>query len=295
MHFVEALLASGATVTATFTRSGPDAYPDSLARQRIQRLLPHVEVRWNTSFGNPKWMQLLKSGDFHLLCAHGAAVGNYRNPDFPVDQAVAANTRNLESTLDLFGRNGGRGVVLTGSYFEPGEGEGTRPRRAFSPYALSKARTAAAYRAACRERSLPLAKYVLPNPFGPLEKPNFSSYLVHCWLRGETPLVRTPDTVRDNVAITVLAADYARFALQLAGPDRPRLKRNPSGWVESNLDFARRLARALRPRLGRSCPVRAAPGSRGAHPPGEPPARYNTDSLPAPLPQFWDDLARFYL
>ena len=98
---------------------------------------------------------------------------------------------------------------------------------------------------------------MIPNPFGPYEEPRFTAYLIRCWRSGETPSVRTPDYVRDNIHVTLLAAAYRRFVEGL--PAKPAItKYGPSGYVESQGAFAQRFAREMQPRLGFPCPVEIA-------------------------------------
>lgn len=294
LHFVEALVAAGATISATFTRPRMADYQDPIVQLRLQRVLARVQPVWGVVFGDQRWLELVADQNFDLVCCHGARVGDYRSQEFSVEEAVAADTRSLDPMLELLARRKSGTVLLTGTYFERNEGEGTRPLRAFSPYGEAKSQTAARFQDRCAAYQIPLGKYVLPNPFGPLEKPNFSSYLARNWLAGLTPEVRTPDTIRDNLPVTALAEDYAHTACRLLRERPAFLKRNPSGGRESNLAFARRLASMLEPHLHQKCPVRPAAGRGGQHPPGEPAERYNTDLLPPVSASFWEILAHYY-
>jgi UDP-glucose 4-epimerase len=150
-------------------------------------------------------------------------------------------------------RNGGlKGAILTGSVFEQNEGAGEAPLVAFSPYGLSKGLTAEVFRHRCREAGVRYAKFVIPNPFGPLEEPRFCAYLIRAWKKGEVARVNTPLYVRDNIHVSLLAAAYAKFVGEIAsGACRDRL--SPSGYVEAQGAFAERFAAAMRPRLGMEC------------------------------------------
>ncbi len=147
---------------------------------------------------------------------HAAPVRDYRSPDFDIAGAIAENTANLRAVLDVLGKGGLKGVVLTGSVFEQDEGAGEAPGR-LSPYGLSKGLTAAVVSHRCREVGLPYAKFVIPNPFGPLEEPRFCAYLVRTWKKGETARVNTPSYVRDNIPVSLLA--------KADGSSRPRRRR----------------------------------------------------------------------
>ncbi len=194
-----------------------------------------------------------RPGGFDLLCHHAARVGDYRSPDFDIAGALAENTANLRAVLDVLGKGGLKGVVLTGSVFEQdeGAGEGAADRLLALWPVKGPDRGGRAATAAARV-GLPFAKFVIPNPFGPLEEPRFCAYLVRTWKKGETARVNTPAYVRDNIPVSLLAKAYAKFAAETAA-GKGRAKLNPSGYVESQGAFAERFAGAMRPRLKLAC------------------------------------------
>jgi len=61
------------------------------------------------------------------------------------------------------------------------------------------------FRYHCGEARIPLGKFVIPNPFGPFEEPRFTAYLMRSWKDGKPAGVKTPDYVRDNVPVDLLA------------------------------------------------------------------------------------------
>jgi nucleoside-diphosphate-sugar epimerase len=186
------------------------------------------------------------------------------------------------------------GIVATGSVFEQDEGAGNAPLRAFSPYGLSKGLTWQVIRHWCQILGVPLGKFVIANPFGPLEEPRFISYLVKTWRAGEIAGIRTPRYLRDNIHVDLLAAAYAGFATEMA--QRPSNGRyGPSGYVETQGEFAARVAAALGPRLKLDCRVRLETQTDFS----EPLARMNTDLLDVTRYGWsevaaWDALAGHY-
>ena len=136
-----------------------------------------------------------------------------------------------------------------------------------------------------------LGKFVIPNPFGPMEEPRFTAYLMKTWKEGKPAAVKTPDYVRDNIHVDLLAATYSDFVDQLvaasseksspspplgvtvpggspsppleerAGERRPLtchnqlLRCNPSGYIESQGAFALRVAREVKARTNWACEV----------------------------------------
>jgi hypothetical protein len=139
-----------------------------------------------------------------------------------------------------------------------------------------------------------LAKFVVPNPFGPYEEPRFCDYLMRCWTAGDTAEVRTPAYVRDNIHVTLLAAAYADLVARV--DTLPRWSRlGPSQYVETQGDFAHRFAREIGRRLGLRCALDLTVQTEFP----EPRSRFNTDRLNhARLgwdeTKAWDELADYY-
>ena len=290
--FVRELAAAGHEVVATFRK--PAAEYTEVRRRRVAGLEKLCRPVYGSSFGSQEFMELIRTSRFDLLCHHAADVTNYKSPDFNSVEALAANTRNLSGVLCALKQGGGRGVLLTGSVFENDEGAGSEGLPAFSPYGLSKSLTYQSFRYYTRAAGLPLGKFVIPNPFGPLEEPRFTAYLVKNWFAGKAPGVETPAYVRDNIHVSLLAKAYAQFASRMA--DAPHsMKLNPSGYVESQGAFALRFAREMQPRLGVPCNVELKNQTQFT----EPRVRINTDLLDANSLGWgesaaWDELAEYY-
>lgn len=290
--FVKELAAAGHEVVATFRKPAGE-YTD-VRRRRVAGLEKVCRPAYGAAFGSPEFLDLIRAGKFDLLCHHAADVTNYKSPDFDAIAALGTNARNLAAVLGALKQSGLRGVLLTGSVFENDEGAGSEGLPAFSPYGLSKSLTFQTFRYYCRAAGLPVAKFVIPNPFGPLEEPKFTAFLVKNWYAGKTPGVSTPVYVRDNIHVTLLAKAYARFAGRV--PDAPHLmKLNPSGYVESQGAFTLRFAREMQPRLGIPCNVVLENQTQFP----EPRVRINTDVLDAASLGWdeaaaWDEIAQYY-
>lgn len=292
--FAKALSEAGAEVVAPL-RAGVADYAQGTRAERVARLAAVAEIVEHAPFGSERFLEFARTESVDLLCHHAARVGDYRSPDFDIAGALAENTHNLRAVLEALAGRGLKGVVLTGSVFEPDEGAGEEPRVAFSPYGLSKGLTAAVVSHRCREFGLGYGKFVIPNPFGPLEEPRFCAYLIRTWREGKVARVNTPDYVRDNIHVTLLAAAYARFAamVSLAGTTPQRL--NPSGYVERQGAFAQRFACAMKERLGWACDVELGRQVDFS----EPLMRVNTDAAFRYVDAWdeqasWDAIADFY-
>ena len=294
--FIKALVAAGHEVVAVFTGSGPEDYPPDTTRgQRVGQLLDCCRPRFGHCFGDESFLKLIREqGDLSLLCHHAADVTNYKSPDFDVHGAVARNTLNLPWVLEALGEVGCRRIVLTGSVFEGHEGRGHEGIH-FSPYGLSKSITAEIFAYYCSRSGQRLGKFVIPNPFGPYEELRFTRHLVGSWFTGTVPTVGSPDYIRDNIHVSLLALAYGRFIETL--PDEGGFSRiNPSGYAESQGAFARRFAAEMDRRLDCDCRVELAKQSDFS----EPLERVNIDQLDPEdygwsQSTAWDELADYYL
>jgi nucleoside-diphosphate-sugar epimerase len=291
--FVRALAAAGHEVVCPITR--PLASYTDIRRQRLELLQPCCRLVCGASFGSEAFLQLARGESFVQLCHHAADVMNYKSPDFNAPAAMANNTHNLSAVLATLRTAGLKSVVLTGTYFEAGEGQGTEPLLTFSPYSHSKTLTCERFQEECRAHGLPLGKFVLPNPFGPFEEPRFTAYLMNHWKAGRPAEVKTPDYVRDNIHVDLLAAVYAQFAARVLELKTGFLKINPSGYVESQGEFARRVAREVKTRLGWNCELILARQESFT----EPMERTNTESADLLVPAWskskaWDAFVEYY-
>lgn len=293
--FVRELAQAGHEVVCPL-RGAPESYTGP-RRRRSEALQSVTKVRLlpGVRFGEPAFLDLARQGPWDLLCHHGAEVGNYKAPDFDVLRALESNTHNLRPVLETLQSGGVTGVILTGTVFERGEGLGEEPLRAFSPYGLSKTLTWEAFHYACTSAGLPLGKFVISNPFGPLEEPRFTAYLARTWREGKAAIVQTPDYVRDNIPVDLLARVYVGFAQALAAQRPAVSRRNPAGYAGTVGQFAERVAREFRARLGWACEVQLALQQDFS----EPLRRVNSEPAAAAVPDwkeavFWDAFAAYH-
>jgi len=290
--FARTLTSAGHAVVAAVR--GARAGYTGLRAERISLLEGHCSLIWNQTFGGDDFVKTIeREGPFDLLCHHASDATNYKSPSFDAFGAVTANCHGLPRVLAALKRGGGRRIVLTGSVFETGEGCGTAPLMAFSPYGLSKTLTAEAFRYFAAREGLALGKFVIANPFGPYEELRFTRYLMNCWSEGRTACVSTPDYVRDNIPVSLMALAYADFAAAL--PHAGFHKFNPSYYAESQGAFAARFAREMGTRLDIATPLELAVQTNFS----EPLVRINTDRIAIDAARWqesaaWDDVASYY-
>jgi UDP-glucose 4-epimerase len=256
-----------------------------IRQNRLRQAARAVRLEYDCPFGSDRFVDVVEQADrWDLLCHHGAAVLDYKSPDFDYLAALGNNTKRVGTVLRTLAERGCRAVLLTGSVFEADEGAGDPPHGAVSAYALSKGLTADVVRYFCERTGLRLGKFVIPNPFGPYEDARFTRYLITTWRTGQVPTVRTPDYVRDNIHADLLARCYAHFADTMLDRSIGTRKLNPSGYIESQGAFARRVAREVGTRLGLPTPLEFAAQTEF----DEPRIRINTQPAVQLVPE-WDD------
>lgn len=290
--FARELAEAGHHVVATF--QGDRKSYSGTRGQRVTRLIDHIEPVWNCSFGDDRFLELVSGQhSWDLLCHHAADVTNYKSAEFDVVSAVSSNTNRVRDVLAAISRSSSSRVLFTGSVFEPGEGAGSEGLPAFSPYGLSKSLSWQLFRYYCAEAAIPINKFVIPNPFGPFEEARFTAYLVNTWKRGDVAAVNTPAYVRDNIHVSLLAKAYRSLAESTNTPKRGSF--SPSGYIESQGQFALRVADEMRHRTTLACDVELA--EQRDFP--EPRIRINTDVF---TPQnnwdeaaAWDEFCDFYM
>lgn len=288
LYIAESLAAAGHQVVAV---ARARAYADPLRQARMDRVAKAAEVVLGAPFGSEAFLAAIRSrAPFDVLALHGAEVGDYKSPDYDMAAAVEANSRNAPAVFAAARDAGVARVVLTGTVFEPGEGEGTEPLVSFSPYGTAKAETEKVLRPAAEAAGLAYSKFVIPNPFGPWEERKFQRLVMTRWSQGLPVHIDLPLYVRDNIPVDLLALAYAatvegRFGGYCA----------PSGYRGTVGDFFERMAREIRLRTGWACALTLAETQAFA----EPPARVNRTRLDSAAlgwseAGFWDVYADHY-
>lgn len=290
--FIHELAAARHSVTAVFRREA-DEYLDVARRNRVALASATSRPIYGCSFGDERFLALIREGGWDVLCHHAADVTDYKSPNFDVVAALRNNTHNLPAVLDALQAAGCHRLLLSGSVFEGGEGAGSQGLPDFSPYGLSKALTCRIFAYYCERAGVGLGKFVIPNPFGPFEEPRFTAYLMKTWLAGDAAVCSSPAYVRDNIHVSLLAKLYVRFAAEFPATVFTRI--NPSGYAESQGAFTLRMAQEMRPRLKLPCLVELK--KQVDFP--EPRVRINTDipdlnAVDWDEPSAWDEMAHYY-
>lgn len=274
-------------------RGGQGSYSGTRAKRVTLLESLGVKVLYGVSFGSGPFLEIIREG-FDIICHHAAIVNNYKSMDFDVLLALKQNTYDIRSVFEVARKVGVRTIVHTGSVFEQGEGCGERPLKAFSPYGLSKGLTHQVLEYWAGEFGVTLLKFVISNPFGPYEEARFCNYLLSCWTKGEIAVLKTPEYIRDNIHVSLLALAYNDFVENRSGSLFSE-KYGPSGYIESQGEFARRFAREIGQRLKIETPLQFLEQKEFL----EPKVRINVDRLKGynlgwNEEEAWDFLAEYY-
>jgi UDP-glucose 4-epimerase len=288
LWFARALAGSGHEVVAPLRAR---SYDDPLRRTRLDEAAKVADIIPAAPFGSDRFLGLVADyGPFDVICHHAAEAANHKSPDFDVDAAVAANTFNVRTVLAMAVDTGVQRLVITGSAFEEGEGQGSEPLIAFSPYGQSKTETSLVLQEEAAEAGLECVKFVIPNPFGPFEGQTFQRFVMSQWSQGKAANVSHPLYGRDNVPADLLALAYARATEgQMGDYVSPSFYAGPVG------DFFKRMASEIAPRTGWACALSLAE----SHAFDEPQTRLNLEPLDETAlgwseAAFWDGYAGYY-
>lgn len=243
-HFTYELLASGHNVVG-FSRN-----LHNWSREENSRISWIKEKYPNFKIFSLDNISKIKSKEFQLLCLHGAYVENYQSPEFDVNFAV---DKTLEVTNILAEIFPSANIFHTGTFSEPNESSGNFPRLSFNPYSESKSIVWEKLKTHLKERRI--SKYIMPNPFGPLESKRFTDYMLRCWGQNQAAVVNFPFHVRDNVPIDLLRKHYARSIEMFSESILSTMHFYPSMYPESIQTFAQRYKQQLEARSNSEFPL----------------------------------------
>jgi hypothetical protein len=254
-HFAFELLKSGHNVVG-FTRNKSSWNKEQNDRiSWIKKQFPKFEILSSAETSK------LRSAKIGTLCFHGANCENYQSLDFNVEVAI---TEYFEIANHLLSIYPNANVFHTGTFSEPNESTGNLPRRSFNPYSTSKTKIWQILNETTQ--NIKIAKYVMPNPFGPLESRRFTDYLIRSWALNQEAIIKFPFYVRDYVPIDLLRKHYVK-SLEIFEKNNVRVRRfYPSMYAETNEAFAYRYKRELELRTTLSPKLKSDLNSKHAEP-----------------------------
>ena len=243
--FIEALANAGHEVVTTLT--GSLSSYRGVRSLRVQKAATYATIHEGVSFGDDRFVNLVQCESFDVFCHHGAWTKEYNSMNYDFGSAFSNNTRSMNIVCKALSENGCRKVIVSGSIFEEVE-------KLFSPYGLVKKLTAQTAEFYGTHFGMQVSKFVIPNPFGPLDNPKLIAHLMKDWHAGRSACVWPPLYVRDNIPVSLLALGFVHWVEQcpsIVGTSSFA----PSGYISTMGEFVERVARELRPRLGLECAV----------------------------------------
>lgn len=292
--FARQLKDSGHTVKCLMTRNSAADYTGLKSAIRFSHLQAEFPLLYNAAFGTEAFQQILEAEEFDLLCLHGSHIPEYKSQSFNIAESLFHNLHNINDVFAILQRKKNR-ILLTGTLFEPNEGLDGKPAEAGSPYGLAKGLITQAFRYYSIKFTVPMRHFVVANPFGPLEDRKFNYYLMDCWLNGKKAQVKTPDYVRDNIPVTLLALAYEKACRDLMGQANLFSSTRPSGYVGTQAKFTALMAEHMRGLLHIPCEFECLKQIDFL----EPMDRHNSENAFVVFPEFseetfWSEYSHYY-
>jgi UDP-glucose 4-epimerase len=263
---VRAVISGGTSYTAAciaqaFARHGHDvvalcrgelgAY-SGLRRLRLERMrTAGVTIHGGLDAENGAMAGWLALRRLDVWIHHHHPMEDFRAPTYDTVRARAVALDPLDGIFGALGAAGAKAVLLSGTYFEPGEGG--RPASApATPYAALKGELSAAVAARAAAAGLAFGKVVIGAPTGALENEDrLTPQLIRAAERRVPFALRAPESVMDMIPGETLAEIYVEAARERldACSREPRVWR-PSGWVVTARAWADRVRATVLRALG---------------------------------------------
>jgi nucleoside-diphosphate-sugar epimerase len=174
-----------------------------------------------------KWIETHRP---QIWIHHHHFMTDFRSPQYDLDRANQVAIKPLPALIKALAASDCRGLIFSGSYFEPGEG-GQINEQQVTPYGRNKAQTWHELARECATHELYLSKVVIPNPVGPFENEDrLTPVMLRKATHHELLDVRSPNSVSDNIPASSLAQTYLQVAEDLFAQGLASIVR-PSGWI----------------------------------------------------------------
>jgi UDP-glucose 4-epimerase len=225
----------GWQVHGLLSQSGASKY-EGLKKVRLDQLMSTAQVHFGVRAEDETMTSWISKNRPEIWIHHHHFMDNFRGADYDEKKAFETGVRPLESLVKALKSSGCKGIIFSGSYFEPGEGGAASAEVVRTPYARSKKLVWEELAKLCKTHHLPLSKIVIPNPIGPFENEDrVIPILIKRSIDGSALQLFAPDSLSDNLPIWSLAHVYADIAEGLLKGEEKIVR--PSGWVATAKDF----------------------------------------------------------
>jgi len=182
-----------------------------LPKKRIQFLktiTPHIYYNIRAELNSMNEWILEHKPDFWIH--HHHHMQDYRSPHYDTDMAKKVGLEPLPYLMENLKNSGAKGVLFSGSYFEPGEGGNSLDTKC-TPYSQSKKWVWEEIQKQCLRVELPLSKIVIPNPIGPYENEDrLIPIFIEKTKKSESLFVHTPNVMQDHLPALWLGKIYVQ-------------------------------------------------------------------------------------
>lgn len=217
-----------------FSHKKFSSYKD-LKKTRLQILKKNKNIKliFNCSFGSEKMIRVIKSYKNICFCFHHAQTLNAKD-DFKFSFLESFN-QDLYNIDNFFKKcsNNIKKIIFSSSIFQK---EHSKQLIDFNKYSLNKSITLETLKFFCHKFNIRLINFVISNPFGVLEDRRYSFYLLNNWINKSTPIVGSPDFIREYIYIDDLKKLYFNATKLNLNKNYKEIK--PRGLKMTNLKFA---------------------------------------------------------
>jgi UDP-glucose 4-epimerase len=230
-----------------------------LRAERVRLLEEATDVHFGVRAESGAMAAWIRKHRPEIWVHHHHFMENFRGADYDFQRALQVGLEPLKEIVLALKESGCRGIIYSGTYFEPGLGS-LDPAFQGTPYSKSKKLVWEALQEKAGKASIPLSKFVNPNPIGPFENDDrLIPALIRNSLQGKSMVLKTPSVLGDQLPIPPLVESYDHLASALLSGQAK--VSSPSGWVVSVIDFVNEVNEELiRKRLGlKPCVVDSGP------------------------------------
>ena len=234
-HFAQEL--SKKNFIYCFVNRDLDSYKNlKLKRLKILKKNKKIKLFFNSPFGSSKMINYLKKENEIIFCFHHAQTKYSKNDNkFSLFNSFYKDTFNIDNFFKLLGHKIKK-IIFSSSIFQK---DFSNTKIDFSKYAFNKSNTFMFIKFFCYHYDIQLINFIISNPFGQLEDQRFTYYLIKNWKTNKTPIINTPNLIRENILIDDLKKYYS-FAVNRIYI-RKNIELKPRGLKMSNLNFAKYL------------------------------------------------------
>jgi len=185
------------------------------------------DIRAETN-GFTNWVKINKPS---IWVHHHHLVENYKSPNYDYVRSLKEGVAPLVKLVAALKENNCRGIILTGTYFEPDEKSSSN-----TPYGKSKSEVSEALKHLTSALKIRFSKIIIPDPVGPLENEDrFLPQFINAFKENRKFNLSTPELVADHISMNELGKIYEQAARDLLASKGKVIR--PSGWVVSYKDW----------------------------------------------------------